>query len=92
VLIDPATYTFTSAAHPEVFAALPPLPPTMRLEPLVNVQKQRRIAAVVKGLVAGQHLAARVQHTVDRKVYQRCLRLRGLDFDGLRLALDLQGC
>jgi GDP/GTP exchange factor required for growth at low temperature len=91
-MMDPETCTFTPPARPEVFAALPPLPPSMTLEPLVNVQKQRRIAAVVKALVAGQNLAARVQYGVDRKVYQRCLRLRGLDNDDLQLALDLQDC
>ncbi|KIK09629.1 hypothetical protein K443DRAFT_736 [Laccaria amethystina LaAM-08-1] len=31
---------FRSAAHPEVFSAIAPLPPTMNLEPLINVHKQ----------------------------------------------------
>jgi GDP/GTP exchange factor required for growth at low temperature len=81
----------TQPAHPEVFAALPPLPKSMPLNVLVNIQKQRRIAGVVQALVSGQHLAARVQYAVDRKVYQRCLRLRALDYDSLRNAMDLQG-
>jgi hypothetical protein len=51
----------------------------MNLEPLINVHKQRRIAEVIKSLVSGQHLASRVQFEVDKKVFNRCLRLRALD-------------
>lgn len=51
----------------------------MQLEPLINVHKQRLIAGVIKDLVAGQHLASRVQFTIDKKVFQRCLRIRGLE-------------
>ncbi|GLB44214.1 putative rasGEF domain containing protein [Lyophyllum shimeji] len=82
--LDPVTSSFDAAAHPEVFYALPPLPPSMHLEPLINVHKQRRIAAVIKSLVAGQHLASRVQFDVDKKLFQRCLRLRGLNAETLQ--------
>lgn len=79
VSIDPVHGNFSPPAHPEVFDALPPLPPSMYLEPLINVHKQRLVARTVKALVAGQHLASRLQYTIDRRLFQRCLRLRGLD-------------
>ena len=83
VCIDPETNTFEPPAHPEVFAALAPLPPLMQLEPLINIQKQRRIAGVIKSLVTGQHLASKLQYPVDKKLFQRCLRLKALDDDTL---------
>lgn len=73
-------------AHPEVFATLAPLPASMQLEPLINVHKQRLIAKSIKALVAGQHLASRVQFPIDRKLFQKCLKLRGLDKDTLQRA------
>jgi len=48
-----------------------PLPPSIQLEPLINVHKQRLIADVIKMLVAGQHLASRVQHPVDKKTFPK---------------------
>ncbi|KAJ7080018.1 hypothetical protein B0H15DRAFT_891079 [Mycena belliarum] len=86
--IDPITSNFDAPAHPEVFSALAPLPPSMHLEPLVNVHKQRMIAGVIKAMVAGQHLASRVQFTTEKRLYQKCLRLRGLDGDSLRRSLN----
>ena len=83
VCIDPETNTFEPPAHPEVFAALAPLPPLMQLEPLINIQKQRRIAGVIKSLVTGQHLASKLQYPIDKKLFQRCLRLKALDEDTL---------
>jgi len=83
VRIDPVTNTFEPPAHPEVFAALAPLPPSMQLEPLINIQKQRRIAGVIKSLVTGQHLASKLQFPIDKKLFQRCLRLKALDDDTL---------
>jgi len=83
VCIDPETNTFEPPAHPEVFAALAPLPPSMQLEPLINIQKQRRIAGVIKSLVTGQHLASKLQFPIDKKLFQRCLRLKALDQDTL---------
>ena len=84
VCIDPETNTFEPPAHPEVFAALAPLPLSMQLEPLINIQKQRRIAGVIKSLVTGQHLASKLQFPIDKKLFQRCLRLKALDEDTLR--------
>ncbi|GJE92944.1 ras GEF domain-containing protein [Phanerochaete sordida] len=89
VRIDPETNTIEAPAHPEVFANLTPLPPTMQLEALINVHKQRLVAGVVKALVAGQHLASKVQHPVEKKLFQKCLRLRGLTPDTLLRALTL---
>ncbi|KAH9477116.1 Guanine nucleotide exchange factor LTE1 [Psilocybe cubensis] len=87
--IDPVHATFDPPAHPEVFSALVPLPKSMHLEPLINVHKQRRIADVIKALVAGQHLASRVQFSIDKRLFQKCLRLRGLQPDLLQRALAM---
>ncbi|KAI0744636.1 hypothetical protein C8Q76DRAFT_637916 [Earliella scabrosa] len=87
--IDPVTNTFEAPAHPEVFSTLAPLPASMQLEPLINVHKQRLISGVVKSLVAGQHLASKVQYPLDKKIFQKCLKLRGLDADTLERALLL---
>ena len=85
--MNSTTGDFDPPAHPEVFDALSPLPPTMRIEPLVNVHKQRKIAAVIKSLVAGQHVASRVNFEPDKKLFQRCLRLRALEPDMVQRAL-----
>lgn len=87
--VDPVTSNLDAPAHPEVFSTLTPLLPSMSLEPLINVHKQRRIAGVIKTLVAGQHLASRMQFEIDKKLYQRCQRLRGLDSDTLQRALAI---
>ncbi|KAG5642703.1 hypothetical protein DXG03_002306 [Asterophora parasitica] len=87
--INPVTGNFDAPAHPEVFSALAPLPSSINLEPLINVHKQRRIAGVIKSLVAGQHLASRVHFDVDKKLFQRCLRLRGVNADALQRVLSL---
>lgn len=89
VAIDPETNAFEPPAHPEVFSNLVPLPPSVQLEPLINVHKQRLIAGVVKSLVSGQHLAARVSYPTDKKLIQKCLRLRGLNAETLERALNL---
>ncbi|KAG6836966.1 hypothetical protein H0H93_000358 [Arthromyces matolae] len=85
--INPDTSNFDAPAHPEVFSALAPLPPSMHLEPLINVHKQRRIAGVIKALVAGQHLASRVQFDVDKKLFQRCLKVRAVNAETLQRTL-----
>lgn len=87
--IDPVSNTFEPLAHPEVFSTLASLPPSLQLEPLINVHKQRLVASVLKSFVDSQHLAARVQYPVDKKLFQRCLKLRGLDPDTLERALAL---
>ena len=88
--LDTVNSVFESPLHPEVFSSLAPLPPSMSLEVLINVHKQRRIADVIKSLVAGQHLASRVYFNVDnKKLFQRCLRLRGLDDTYLQRALAM---
>ena len=87
--LDTVNSVIQSPLHPEVFSSLTPLPPSMSLEVLINVHKQRRIADVIKSLVAGQHLASRVHFDVDKKLFQRCLRLHGLDDTYLQRALAL---
>ncbi|KAJ7153481.1 hypothetical protein C8R43DRAFT_1002180 [Mycena crocata] len=87
--IDPLSSNFDAPSHPEVFSALAPLPASMHLEPLINVHKQRMIAGVIKSMVAGQHLASRVHFPTERRLYQKCLRLRGLDAETLHRALTM---
>jgi GDP/GTP exchange factor required for growth at low temperature len=87
--VDPLTSNFDAPSHPEVFSALAPLPPSMHLEPLINVHKQRMIAGVIKSMVAGQHLASRVHFPTEKRLYQKCLRLRRLDAESLHRALAM---
>lgn len=89
VIINPVTNSYEAPAHPEVFSTLAPLPPSVQLEPLINVHKQRLIADVVKSLVAGQHLTSRTSYPVEKKLFQKCLKLRGLDSETLSRALAL---
>ena len=86
---DPETGNFKAPAHPEVFADLRPLPPSMQIEPLINVQKQRNIAGVIKALVAGQHLANKFSADVDKRLLSRCLKLSALDADELQHTLGV---
>ncbi|EJD49306.1 ras GEF [Auricularia subglabra TFB-10046 SS5] len=94
VTLDPDTGALSPPRAPEVFGNLAPLPDGVALEPLVNVHKQRRIARVIKALVAGQHLADAARPTdsaqslnVDRRLMQRCVRLKALDAQGFARAL-----
>jgi len=84
VEIDPLTGNYKAPAHLEVFSELRPLPPSMQIEPLANIHKQRKIAGVIKALVAGQHLANKVVVDVDKKLLQRCLKLKALDYDSFQ--------
>ncbi|KAF9221832.1 ras GEF [Gyrodon lividus] len=84
VSMDSQTFSFDSPSHPDVFESLTPLPCSMQLEPLINVHKQRLIAGVIKDLVAGQHLASRIHFPIDKKLFQKCLRIRGLDLGTLQ--------
>ncbi|KAJ7454913.1 hypothetical protein B0H11DRAFT_1875011 [Mycena galericulata] len=87
--IDPITSNFDAPSHPEVFSALAPLPASMHLEPLINVHKQRLIAGVIKSMVAGQHLASHFHFPAEKRLYQKCLRIRGLDSETLHRALTM---
>ncbi|KAG7087720.1 hypothetical protein E1B28_013666 [Marasmius oreades] len=91
--IDPTTFSFDSPAHPEVFDALAPLPPSLQLEPLINVQKQRLIAGVVNSCITGQQLANRVRFALtDTDMQKACLELKALDSETLqRVLLSLPG-
>lgn len=89
VIVDPESGNFAPPAHPEVFSNLAPLPPTVQLEPLINVHKQRLVAGVVKSLVSGQHLASRVFYNTEKKLWQKCYKLRGLNTETLQRALAL---
>ncbi|KAK0189524.1 hypothetical protein F5146DRAFT_629373 [Armillaria mellea] len=89
VSIDLVTYSYDTLSHPEVFSALQPLPAGIQMEPLINVHKQRMRAKVIKRLVAGQHVASRVGWGVEKRLFQKCLRLRGLNDETLGRALGM---
>ena len=89
VEVDPETGNFKACAHPSVFADLRPLPSSMQIEPLINVQKQRQIAGVIKALVAGQHLANKVEVDVDKRLFQRCLKLCALEPEAIQRILGV---
>ncbi|KAK0457166.1 uncharacterized protein EV420DRAFT_1749027 [Desarmillaria tabescens] len=89
VSIDLVTYSYDALSHPEVFSALQPLPAGIQMEPLINVHKQRMRAKVIKRLVAGQHVASRVGWGVEKRLFQKCLRLRGLNDETLGRALGM---
>lgn len=82
--IDSESGNFKAPAHAEVFSDLRPLPVSMQIEPLINIQKQRKIAGVIKALVAGQHLANKFNVDVDKRLLSRCLKLTALDVDELQ--------
>lgn len=69
--------------HPEVFANLAPLPSEMTLEPLINVHKQRLISGVVLGFVNCQQLTGKYNFPTDRKLHQKCLKLRAVTMENL---------
>ncbi|KAK0471177.1 hypothetical protein EDD18DRAFT_1237883 [Armillaria luteobubalina] len=89
VSIDLITYSYDTLSHPEVFSALQSLPAGIQMEPLINVHKQRMRAKVIKRLVAGQHVASRVGWGVEKRLFQKCLRLRGLNDETLGRALGM---
>ena len=82
VCVDSETNTFEPSAHLEVRRSRAS-PPLMQPEPLINIQKQRRIPGVIRSLVTGQHLASKLQYPIDKKLFQRYLRLKALDDDTL---------
>ncbi|KAG8706245.1 hypothetical protein FRC09_002508 [Ceratobasidium sp. 395] len=90
ITLDPETGEFSPLRDPDVFASLPETPSYMPLRPLLNLHKQRQIAAVVKALVNGQHMASACKFTVEQKVYSRCLRLKCADGATLWRALAVE--
>ena len=71
-------------ANPLVFNSLRALPPGMRLQPLLNVNKHRRTAAIVKHVQTFQALARSDAHLVPGPAYSKVLKLRSLDSDIIR--------
>jgi Gdp/GTP exchange factor required for growth at low temperatures len=80
---DEQNGTLTQPRHPEVFDNLAPLPPSMTLEPLINVHKQRLISQVVLSFLNSQQLTGKYKFATERNLYQRCLRLRAYDMVSL---------
>ncbi|KAJ1025834.1 hypothetical protein NDA16_002460 [Ustilago loliicola] len=83
-----AASTFTSQdgktclhpADPNAFANLAPLPPSVPLEPLINVLKFRSIAEVIRQISAFQNAAQNysAMFEAEKGAYVRCLKLRCL--------------
>ncbi|CEH16780.1 Ras1 guanine nucleotide exchange factor [Ceraceosorus bombacis] len=66
-------------AEPRAFDHLPPLPPSIRLEPLINVYKARNTAAIVKTVMAFQQRARLYPYEASAAVYVKALKIRSLD-------------
>lgn len=83
-----AASTFTThdgktRLHPadvNAFSDLAPLPPTVQLEPLINVLKFRSIAEVIRQISAFQNAAKNYSNMfeAEKGAYVRCLKLRCL--------------
>ncbi|KAG8827377.1 hypothetical protein FRC19_003526 [Serendipita sp. 401] len=69
----------TQPRHPEVFSNLAPLPPSMTVEPLINVHKQRMISKVAIDFLNSQQLTGKYRIELEKKLHSRCLRLKTLD-------------
>ena len=67
-------------ADPNAFGELPPLPPAVQLEPLINVLKFRNIAEVIRQIAAFQNAAKKYSNMfeAEKGAYVRCLKLRCL--------------
>ncbi|KAK0526576.1 Guanine nucleotide exchange factor lte1 [Tilletia horrida] len=76
--MDPKTGELRSLANPDAFDHLPPLPASIRLEPLVNLFKARALALTVKTIIAFQERAALYSFEADRNMYVKCLKVRAL--------------
>ncbi|KAJ1595343.1 hypothetical protein NDA14_002258 [Ustilago hordei] len=83
-----AASTFTSQngktrlhpTDPNAFGDLAPLPPSVSLEPLINVLKFRNIAEVIRQISAFQNASQNysVMFEAEKGAYVRCLKLRCL--------------
>ncbi|EJU00241.1 ras GEF [Dacryopinax primogenitus] len=70
---------FYPCKNPDRFAALQPLPESLPLEPLINVEKARKIADVVRNFVAGQHLTVNMRFPeINHALWKSCMSIRRL--------------
>ncbi|KAE8232561.1 hypothetical protein CF326_g2404 [Tilletia indica] len=76
--MDLNTGELRSLANPSAFDHLPPLPASIRVEPLVNLFKSRALALTVKTIVAFQERAALYSFEANRNLYVKCLKVRTL--------------
>ena len=51
----------------------------MTLEPLINVHKQRLISSIVAGFMNAQQLTSKYKFVTERKLHQRCMKMRAVD-------------
>ncbi|KZO97598.1 ras GEF [Calocera viscosa TUFC12733] len=74
-----ATNQFYPFKNPDRFATLQPLPSTVPLEPLINVEKARKLADIVRNFVAGQHLAVNMRFPeINHTLWKECMSIRRL--------------
>ncbi|KZT53162.1 ras GEF [Calocera cornea HHB12733] len=74
-----ATNQFYPFKHPDRFANLQPLPADVPLEPLINVEKARKLADIVRNFVAGQHLAVNMRFPeINHSLWKECMSIRRL--------------
>lgn len=68
-----------STANTDAFSNLPSLPNSITLQPLVNVHKQRVLAALVQRVLAFQEFAESYPYSIpDPNIYFKCLKIRSL--------------
>lgn len=67
-------------ADADAFAHLAPLPPSVQLEPLINILKLRGVAEVIRQVSAFQNAAKNysAMFEAEKNIYVRCLKLRCL--------------
>ncbi|KDE02730.1 hypothetical protein MVLG_06744 [Microbotryum lychnidis-dioicae p1A1 Lamole] len=73
--------TLVSLADPNAFNSLAPLPPSLRMRPLVNVHKFRVQARIVQDVLAAMEFAESYPYDPDARWYLKCLKLRALSSD-----------
>ncbi|SCZ99861.1 BZ3501_MvSof-1269-A2-R1_Chr12-3g03548 [Microbotryum saponariae] len=73
--------TLVSLADPNAFNSLAPLPPSLRMRPLVNVHKFRVQARIVQDVLAAMEFAEGYPYDPDARWYLKCLKLRALSSD-----------
>jgi len=61
--------------RPELFDGLPKLPAGVQLKPLINVQKQRFIAGLIKSFAEGQLLTRHYNYRRHSQLYMRIWQL-----------------
>lgn len=73
-----STGALVRLSKPDAFDHLQPLPPGVKLEPLINLYKFRVTAMTIKTVLAFQERAKAYKYEADGGVYVKCLKIRCL--------------